>query len=237
MSKRRRGQDNQSQSPCKRSRPAPKKHLYSVIDDWEKGYLRRVNLHRPGPRAPSEPAAFRFVAPASETIFVAMGSNIAIVSSGGGAQAPTLVYDTAAAALAVAPPLPGWISGLNVGVESGAGLPLAFEAFSSRGDRPRSGHGKAWPRRPPPFGEDGTVVSYAVQSDGRTIFVPTRVARGWHRGNGSTYSFDTTRREWRCQGAWVLPFHGQGYFDRELDAWVGLLFHALCVGSARSPSN
>ncbi|XP_072151189.1 uncharacterized protein [Setaria viridis] len=165
-----------------------------------------------------------------------MGSNIAIVSSGGGAQAPTLVYDTAAAALAVAPPLPGWISGLNVGVESGAGLPLAFEAFSwarctrdadaeepGRPTQERSWKSVAAP--PPPFGEDGTVVSYAVQSDGRTIFVPTRVARGWHRGNGSTYSFDTTRREWRCQGAWVLPFHGQGYFDRELDAWVGLLFH------------
>ncbi|BAT18169.1 Os12g0624400, partial [Oryza sativa Japonica Group] len=39
---------------------------------------------------------------------------------------------------------------------------------------------------------------------------------------GGTYSFDTERRKWRRHGDWVLPFRGQGYFDGELDAWVGL---------------
>uniref|UniRef100_A0A0E0FEL3 REJ domain-containing protein n=1 Tax=Oryza meridionalis TaxID=40149 RepID=A0A0E0FEL3_9ORYZ len=62
---------------------------------------------------------------------------------------------------------------------------------------------------PPPFGEEEAVTAYAVHPDGRTIFVST---------GGGTYSFDTGRRH----GDWVLPFRGQGYFDGELDAWVGL---------------
>ncbi|CAL4885219.1 unnamed protein product [Urochloa decumbens] len=266
MSKRR-DRDNQSQSPaCKRSRPAPKKkHLYLVLDDWEKGYsIRKIDPDTllpasnettcTDPEHLPEPAAFRFVAPAtSETIFAALGSNIVIVSSSGDhttteAPNPTLVYDTAAAALAVGPPLPGrLVSGLNAAVAGGdafyalttlgAGFPVALEAFSwarCTRDADEPGlptHEWSWKTvaatSPPPFAKDDdtTVVSYAVHPDGRTIFVSTRVvAHGSRRGGGggSTYSFDTTRREWRRHGAWVLPFRGQGYFDRELDAWVGL---------------
>ncbi|CAL5054517.1 unnamed protein product [Urochloa decumbens] len=264
----RRDRDSQSQSPaCKRSRPAPKKkHLYLVLDDWEKGYsIRKIGPDDTLLPASSgstctdlqdlpEPAAFRFAAPAnSETIFAALGSNIVIVSSSGDhttteAPNPTLVYDTAAAALAVGPPLPGrLVSGLNAAVAGGdafyalttlgAGFPVALEAFSwarCTRDADEPGlptHEWSWKTvaatSPPPFGndDDTTVVSYAVHPDGRTMFVSTRVAHGGSRrggGGGSTYSFDTTRGEWRRHGAWVLPFRGQGYFDRELDAWVGL---------------
>uniref|UniRef100_A0A3B6LFM6 Uncharacterized protein n=1 Tax=Triticum aestivum TaxID=4565 RepID=A0A3B6LFM6_WHEAT len=71
-----------------------------------------------------------------------------------------------------------------------------------------------------PFdGNEETVVSYAVHPDGRTIFFSTR-GRGWRPAG--TYSFDTQQGEWRSHGEWVLPFDGQGYFERELDAWVGL---------------
>ncbi|CAL5019422.1 unnamed protein product [Urochloa decumbens] len=216
----------------KRSRPAPKKHLYLVLDDWEKGYsIRKID---PGTLLPAssgstctdlqdlpEPAAFR----------------------------PTLVYDTAAAALAVGPPLPGrLVSGLNAAVAGGdafyalttlgAGFPVALEAFSwarctrDADERGLPTHEWSWKTvaatSPPPFAKDDdtTVVSYAAHPDGRTLFVSTRVvAHGGSRrggGGGSTYSFDATRREWRRHGAWVLPFRGQGYYDRELDAWVGL---------------
>uniref|UniRef100_A0ACD5WJ49 Uncharacterized protein n=1 Tax=Avena sativa TaxID=4498 RepID=A0ACD5WJ49_AVESA len=74
---------------------------------------------------------------------------------------------------------------------------------------------------PPPFGEGDWITSYAVHPDGCTIFMSARdndhgsLARG-------TYSFDTQRCKWRWHGDWVLPFHGQGYFDDQLDAWVGL---------------
>jgi hypothetical protein len=58
-----------------------------------------------------------------------------------------------------------------------------------------------------------------VHPDGHTIFLSTR-DRTW-RGGG-TYSFDTERREWRSHGEWKLPFSQEGYFERELDACVGL---------------
>ena len=118
----------------------------------------------------------------------------------------------------------------------GAGPPLTFEAFSwapRTGDAVEPGrptHGWSWKSvaaPPPPFALEA-IMSYAVHPDGRTVFVSTatRAAHGSRRG---THSFDTTRREWRCHGDWVLPFHGQGFFDRELDAWVGLDEEQGCV--------
>ena len=37
-----------------------------------------------------------------------------------------------------------------------------------------------------------------------------------------TFSFDAERLEWARHGDWVLPFHGEEYYVRDLDAWVGL---------------
>ncbi|OQU85456.1 hypothetical protein SORBI_3004G248200 [Sorghum bicolor] len=255
----RRAQNSQRQG--KRPRPAIKKHLYLVLDDWERGYsIRQIDpdtmlcvsdsddfcTNRDPTHLP-EPAAFRFVAPALDTQFIAMGSNIVVVSSSGAAEAPTLVYDTGAAALATGPPLAGPPLRLAPGGDAvyalttlGAGLPLAFEAFSwapRTGDAAEPGrptHAWSWksvaapPPPLPPFAPEA-IVSYAVHPDGRTIFVSTAArapARGSRRG---THSFDTARREWRCHGDWVLPFHGQGFFDRELDAWVGLDEERGCV--------
>ncbi|OEL16062.1 hypothetical protein BAE44_0022917 [Dichanthelium oligosanthes] len=187
-----------------------------------------------------EPAAFRFVAPAPNTRSVATGSDIVVVSSGGGETEapPTLVYDTGAAALAIGPPLPGHIAGPIVAVAGGgdalyalttlgAGLPLALEAFSwSPCTRDTD---EPWLRRhewswksvvapPPPFAPgDAHVVSYAAHPDGCSVFVSTRDG-----GREDTCSFDAERREWTRPGAWALPFRGQGHYDRELDAWVGL---------------
>ncbi|GJM93688.1 hypothetical protein PR202_ga10270 [Eleusine coracana subsp. coracana] len=42
-----------------------------------------------------------------------------------------------------------------------------------------------------------------------------------HQRN-STFTFDTERLEWTHLGEWLLPFKGRAYYDRELDAWVGL---------------
>ena len=252
MSKRR-GHDDRSQGlGNKRSRPARKKHLYLVLDDWEKGYsIRQIDPDtmltvpvsddsvRDPVRLP-EPAAFRFVAPASETKFAAIGTNIVVVSSGGGTEAPTLVYDTAAGALAVAPPLPGHLAGPIVAVAGGgalyapttfgAGLPVALEAFMWA---PCTGDAEEpWLRRhewswktvatppPPPFAPGRGVVSHSAHPDGRTVYVSTRDAADG--GREDTCSFDAERGEWTRRGAWALPFRGQGHFDRELGAWVGL---------------
>ncbi|KAL6633593.1 hypothetical protein ACP70R_026264 [Stipagrostis hirtigluma subsp. patula] len=155
-------------------------------------------------------------------------------------EAPrTLVYDTEAAALAVGPHVPGHLAGLTVAVEDGhtvyalttlgEDMPLSLEALSwapCTRDAEEPGlptHEWSWKSvaaPPPPFGKAAAIVAYAVHPDGRTVFVSTRDAGGG--GGEGTYSFDGKRGEWRWHGAWVLPFRGQGYFDVDLDAWVGL---------------
>ena len=60
-----------------------------------------------------------------------------------------------------------------------------------------------------------------MHPDGRTIFFSLQVRYIPWRDIG-TYSFDIKGREWRSHGEWVLPFRNRGYYDRELDAWVGL---------------
>ncbi|CAN6233561.1 unnamed protein product [Urochloa humidicola] len=255
MHKRRGQEDSRSQGHSKRPWPAREKHLYLVLDDWEKGY----SIHRIDPdtmlsgsdRDPThlpEPAAFRFVAPALDTQFVAMGGNIVVVSSGGAIESPTLVYDTAAAALDTGPPLPGHLAGpifavaggaaLYAPTTLGAGFPVALEVFSwapcTRDlDEPwHPAHEWSWKSvaapPPPPFVPGrAAVVSYAAHPDGRTVFLSTAV---------DTYSFDAERREWTRHGAWALPFRGQGHFDRELDAWVGLDAETGYVCACQVPS-
>jgi hypothetical protein len=71
---------------------------------------------------------------------------------------------------------------------------------------------------PPPFKTDEVIVSYALHPDGHTIFMS---AHRTHIGD-RTLSFDTRHCEWRYHGEWALPFRHEGFFDSELDAWVGL---------------
>ena len=85
---------------------------------------------------------------------------------------------------------------------------------------------------PPPFPKDCVVTAYAMHPDGRTLFVSCANSRKTGR---HTYSFDTRSHEWTSHGDWVLPFQNQGYFDGELDAWVGLRKDGY-VCSCRVPS-
>ncbi|KAM0824743.1 hypothetical protein ACQ4PT_070000 [Festuca glaucescens] len=79
---------------------------------------------------------------------------------------------------------------------------------------------KSGPSPPPPPAEGAVGVdnrpiqTYAVHQDGHTIFF-----------SSSYYTFflDTnTGNSARCIGEWSLPFHGRAYYDRDLDAWVGM---------------
>jgi hypothetical protein len=82
---------------------------------------------------------------------------------------------------------------------------------------------KSLPAPPPTFSHNQFVTSHAVHPDGRTIFMTTayRESPGLHVG---TFSFNTESCVWRWHGEWALPtpFVGQGYFDADLDRWVGL---------------
>lgn len=62
------------------------------------------------------------------------------------------------------------------------------------------------------------VISRAVLLDRKTIFVSVDITL-------TTYSFDMAEDgsfEWETLGKWILPFDGCGYFNPELDTWVGL---------------
>ncbi|KAL6896824.1 hypothetical protein ACP4OV_007396 [Aristida adscensionis] len=70
------------------------------------------------------------------------------------------------------------------------------------------------------------ITAYAAHPDGR-FFVSAHGPFFSNKYTG-TFSFDTGRRhgggEWTRHGDWLLPFIGEGHYDRRLDAWVG--FHS-----------
>uniref|UniRef100_A0A0D9WAG2 peptidyl-tRNA hydrolase n=1 Tax=Leersia perrieri TaxID=77586 RepID=A0A0D9WAG2_9ORYZ len=241
----------------KKPRPSPQKqHLYLVLDDWDRGYsihkldvdddsdtgIIHGDLATDGGGGPALRLAARG-SPYGMRFFPMRGGHIAVVSD----ASPTLVYDTAAAALVTGPTLPGLLSAAAGGggialampggekvyalTSLGDGFPFVFEAFSPDDDcrwLPWAWRNEAAPP-PPPF--EGDVTAYAVHPDGHTVFVSTS-------GGGGTYTLDTRRGgEWRRRGDWVLPFHGQGFFDVELDAWVGLRHvDTVCVCQVPSRS-
>uniref|UniRef100_A0A0A8ZF03 F-box associated domain-containing protein n=1 Tax=Arundo donax TaxID=35708 RepID=A0A0A8ZF03_ARUDO len=87
-----------------------------------------------------------------------------------------------------------------------------------------------WENLPePPFFSSYYMVSHAVHPDERTIFFSTE-KRTQKRAKVASFSFDTESCEWTRRGEWRLPFKGRGYFDPELDAWVGLSDHLDTIG-------
>uniref|UniRef100_A0A0E0FEL4 Uncharacterized protein n=1 Tax=Oryza meridionalis TaxID=40149 RepID=A0A0E0FEL4_9ORYZ len=138
MSRRRRndgGEADGRASKTAQRRPAPMtaKHLYLVLDDDgdeatytihrldvddDAGIIHAPDVDRPATRFAAAPAAG-----GGQMHFLAMAGNIVAVDGQGGG--PTAVYDTEAAALTFASPLPGRLSssgaGLAVVVEDGGG--------------------------------------------------------------------------------------------------------------------
>ncbi|CAL4967584.1 unnamed protein product [Urochloa decumbens] len=67
----------------------------------------------------------------------------------------------------------------------------------------------------PPFSRMRTC-SYAVNEQNQTIFVSIK------GDTVATFSFDIGESIWTLRGQWTLPFNGRGYYDRDLDGYVGL---------------
>ena len=114
--------------------------------------------------------------------------------------------------------------------------PLSFDAMSwaptSPDARQHPTEGWTWKTLPPPAFHS-CVHSYALHPNGHTIFMTSSD----EQGRMGTYSFDTVDCAWRFHGRWVLPFDGQGHFDGELDAWVGLHRDGyICACQVISPS-
>jgi hypothetical protein len=167
--------------------------------------------------------------------FAALGSNIIATSN---RCAGTVVFDTEAAALAIGNPLPDTLlDAVNYFLTAGDALfafayysmrrPHSFEVMTATKDddddsiyrmiRPLCPSTDwSWQSVPAPFTEHERIKSYALHPDGRTVFVSSSI------GAAGTLSIDTRNNEWRRHGEWTLPFELQGYFDADLDAWVGL---------------
>jgi hypothetical protein len=249
MSKRHQSQLNGGRTG-KRPRLVPKKHLYVVLDDWDKGfsiykidadtlqytYADDLQVGFPGK------AVLRLPAPVHglHMGFTALGSNILIATNPRCLQTPALLYDTETAGLTIGPRLRlSLLACDTIAVAAGGTLYALtrrhineqhfFQAMSSaplENDEPwcpsptMRWSWKSMPS-PPPFDMEDQFTSYALHPDGHTIFLSALERRYPYLPSG-TFSFDTKHSEWRCHGEWALPFQGQGYFDSELDAWVGL---------------
>jgi hypothetical protein len=237
MSKKRDGEENYCRRTGKRLRPVQEqKHLYLVLDDWEKGFtIRKIDAGNLdiSTDLDLEPCALRVVAPVPGhgMNFTALGSNIFVSCN---KHPATMVYDTATGGVATGPVLSdSMLVGVHIFVATANEQLYAlknnilrrehsFEVMSTVGLKDlqispsRDWSWKSIPS-PLPFTNNERITSYALHPDGRTIFM-TAGSRSLYR----TFSFDTRQSEWRCHGEWVLPFEGQGYFDSKLDAWVGL---------------
>lgn len=141
----------------------------------------------------------------------------------------SFVFDAATRLVSAAPPFQSpkssatfWTAGdtiyaLNLNNRKSHDRCCLFERL---GPDPRSLYNslrwEALPQPPSPLNRDSYLElgSHAVHPDGATVFLSF--------GDGHTFSFDGKRREWAHHGRWSLPFDGEGYHVRELDAWVGL---------------
>ncbi|CAM0946504.1 unnamed protein product [Alopecurus aequalis] len=229
------------------------KHLYLVLDDWADGFtIRKIDADDPDL---SEAPAVRLASPSplqGGTFFTSLGSYILAVSN----QHPvSLVYDTATAAVAPGPSLPdALLNAYDIFVPTADNLcafgsymqerPPSVQVMSSSPATERHPCSslipcKDWSWRsvvPSPFTEEERIHSYAVHPDGRTVFVSSQFCASFRDDRSRTFSFNVSNPdEWRCHGDWELPFEGHGYFDSDLDAWVGLHRDGY-IGTCQVPS-
>ena len=249
MAKRQRGWEERGcQGTAKRPAPERKKHLYLLLDDWERGYsIRRLDVDdfnsdddtagtdQPPPTRFTEPPVARLEAKHERDCFysspvVSHGTKILAMQPGEAASLGIPAFDTRTLALSICPwPSPAH-SREDFGLPlfaSAAGKLFAFtdvDAFYL-GDQPPYGSKAPWSwtrtaveHQRLPF-YITQVKCYALHPDGRTLFVSADSRRSHRSG---TFSLDAERLEWTRRGDWLLPFAGQAYFDAELEAWVGL---------------
>uniref|UniRef100_K3YXQ5 DUF1618 domain-containing protein n=1 Tax=Setaria italica TaxID=4555 RepID=K3YXQ5_SETIT len=223
-----------------------RKHLYLVVDDWERGYsIRKLDLSsdsdsddvdeangpdgRTGTELRLPPAVFRLEAPRARSgLFAAFGTKIVATQLTPRGTIP--MFDVRTRAFTFGPrqegqPNPCCTDFVQVGDNLYFIDDSCFMMLDPPPPPPKFAHPYiqidwTWRGLPvPPF--DDCPVSYAVHPDGRTIFFSTQGQTKKHT-EVATFTFDTVCSQWTRHGAWRLPFRGRGYFDCELNAWVGL---------------
>lgn len=223
-----------------------RKHLYLVLDDWELGYsIRKIDLwsgfdsdeadegssiNRIEQHLPK--VVFRLEAPPARSgQFTAFGTKIMFMGMLDSPWGTVLMYDVHTKTLTSAPqrelePSPYYNAYVQLDGKLFALDEGGFEMLHPPPPPPLDGARAnvkvdwSWHALPSPSYHD--VVSHAVHPDGRTMVFSMMKESSKKGTRVATLSFDRESSQWTRHGAWELPFKGCGYFDRDLDAWVGL---------------
>ncbi|CAL4935914.1 unnamed protein product [Urochloa decumbens] len=221
---------------------------------------RRHRLRRRGSDHCLPPPLFRFQAPDAPRgdtynmppYFSAVGSNIVAVLPSwtyGGAATTCYCFDVHARSLVFAPRHREALDSTHFPVARHHQYPIyfsvgdrlfvlgtfSFQVLDMAGSSSVSSqledlNAMSWRELP-----DAPVASsesrcHAVAPDGQTIFVSAGIVPA----DEATYSFHTAEdgssASWRHHGGWALPFDGRGYYDGDLNAWVGLSLYSLEIG-------
>ncbi|CAL5083171.1 unnamed protein product [Urochloa decumbens] len=203
-----------------------KRHLYLILDDWERGYsVYKVDVDTfdsssdagAAPDPLPEPPVVRFEARhGGSWYFAAHGTKILAMHPSGCRAFPA--FDVQTTALTVCPwprrggnkvllkPLFASVAGSLYLLRGGH-----FDALGAAPPPPdstsRDDAAWRWIRvpSPPPFDDSNRISSFALHRDGRTLFISQ---------DRSTLSFDTERQEWDDHGNWSMPFRGEGHKGR-----------------------
>nr|TKV91382.1 hypothetical protein SEVIR_9G092600v2 [Setaria viridis] len=211
-----------------------RRHLYLVLDDWSSGYsILKVDLspsdrccRRCGGRRHQpclSPSLFRFEASAPcgvimSPYFSAAGSSIMamILREGGGGASCFDVHARDALGPTYFPIGDDRLFVLGAFSFHVLDMPLPDAASGTSQLDPLS-----WRELPDAPADCTDVVSHVVLPDGQTIFVSVGIIPD----DEATYSFHMAGNGssvWRYHGGWALLFRGRGYFDGDLNVWVGL---------------
>ncbi|CAO2205474.1 unnamed protein product [Urochloa humidicola] len=255
---------NQGTGSKRQRRRWSRKHLYLVLDDWEKGY----SIHKMDPdtfdsdsdddeaaaRRLPEPPALRLEPPAASQVqphtdmsFAAMGTKLfALMNHRCG-----LVYDAGTAVLSLGAHAPAdMVCGYGDTLAAAGDdvlYALSYRFFDR--EHPHCFGAMSWGPTSPDARQHPTEgwswkplppPPFRTNTQAHALHPDGRtifVTASEDRCHTNTYSFDTVDSAWRRHGNWALPFLGHGHFDAELDAWVGLDMNGhVCACQVISPS-
>ncbi|CAL4885945.1 unnamed protein product [Urochloa decumbens] len=207
----------------------PGEHLYLVVDDWSNGYnIRKINLPSGSGEGAVQrlpPGFMNIVAPRERPQYFtsAFGTKIVVMHpSTSGIIVPMIDVSRQTVMLGPRTNYPVYPFYFPVGSDKLFTLDLStFETcrlqLKPEGMFPPPAESDwRWCQlEVPPFNHLD-ACSYAVNEQKQTIFVSIR------GDTVATFSFETGESKWKLHGQWTLPFNDRGYYDRDLDDYVGL---------------
>ncbi|CAN6239114.1 unnamed protein product [Urochloa humidicola] len=217
-----------------------RRHLYFIFDDWSRGYsIRKVNPPPPGSgeggagagdEQQRMPRAFlRFGAERGCPQYLAPAFGARIMVTHPDTSSTTIqVVDVRARAFMPGPrtnypahpiyiPVGGdKLFAMDIGTFELCCSPPGLDDNGAPPPPPEQGEWRWREVQKQPF-KIADVSSYTVGYEERAIFVSTKIPT-----IAAMFTFDIGESVWKKHGEWALPFTGRGYFDRDLDAFVGI---------------